>query len=140
MIFLENEQCAPGRVLCQNRVNCAESALMCEQDHTQYTVAFKMNSRCTLDKPDDGFDCFYTGVGIHHSNNTCIPYEWLCDGVHDCPLGNDEDHCYKLTTTTKPANPIPNRCLIEHQCKFRRVKISQSLRTRYSFSYTRDLW
>ena len=111
---LENKQCAPGRVLCQNLVHCAESARICEQDHTQYTEAFKNTARCTLDKPNDGFNCYYP---IHGSNNTCIPFEWLCDGVYDCPLGNDEEHCYKLTTTTKAPTPSSRRCLTGTKCK-----------------------
>jgi hypothetical protein len=114
--YLENSQCAPGRVLCQNQLNCAESARICEQDHTQYTESFKITARCTLDKPNDGFNCYYTGTGI---NNTCIPFEWLCDGVYDCPLGNDEEHCQKLTTTQKPGTKIPKRCLTEQKCKFK---------------------
>lgn len=116
-LLLENEQCAPGRVLCQNRLHCAESALLCEQDHTQYTEAFKDAARCTLETPNDGFDCFYTGPGIQRSNETCIPFSWLCDGVRDCPLGNDEDHCHKLTTTRKPASATPNRCTTDQRCE-----------------------
>ncbi|CAF1083583.1 unnamed protein product [Rotaria sp. Silwood1] len=111
----KNNQCAPGRILCQNRLNCAESAHACEQDHTQYTEAFKTTARCTLDKPNDGFDCYYTGTESNHANHTCIPFEWLCDGVYDCPLGNDEEHCHKITTTAKPATRIPSRCLTERQ-------------------------
>jgi hypothetical protein len=114
LCYLENNQCAPGRILCQNGLNCAESARMCEQDHTQYTESFKNTARCTLDKPNDGFDCYYTGNGI---NNTCIPFEWLCDGVYDCPFGNDEEHCHKMTTTKKPTQKITNRCLTDKKCK-----------------------
>ncbi|CAF0780089.1 unnamed protein product [Rotaria sordida] len=109
----KNEQCAPGRILCQNRLNCAESARMCEQDHTQYTEAFKTTARCTLDKPNDGFDCYYTGTELSNANHTCIPFEWLCDGFYDCPLGNDEEHCHKITTTTRTLTRDPSRCLTE---------------------------
>ncbi len=122
--YLETGQCAPGRVLCQNLLNCAESARICEQDHTQYTESFKTTARCTLDKPNDGFNCYYTTIGI---NNTCIPFEWLCDGVYDCPFGNDEEHCHKLTTTTTPSTKISNRCLTEKKCKFSKNKISKDL-------------
>ncbi|CAF2846878.1 unnamed protein product [Rotaria sp. Silwood2] len=111
----KNNQCAPGRILCQNRLNCAESARICEQDHTQYTESFKTTARCTLDKPDDGFDCYYTGSELNNANTTCIPFEWLCDGVYDCPLGNDEEHCHKITTTARPVTRVPGRCLTERQ-------------------------
>lgn len=110
---LENGQCAPGRILCQNRLNCAETARICEQDHTQYTDEFKTTARCTLDQANDGFDCYYP---IHGTNNTCIPFEWLCDGAYDCPLGNDEEHCHKLTTTTRTTSKS-NRCLTSDKCK-----------------------
>lgn len=116
MLFSENEQCASGRVLCQNRIHCAESALVCERDHTKYTESFKTSSRCTIEKENDGFNCYYTGTGINHGNNTCIPYEWFCDGVKDCPMGNDEDHCYKLTTTTTPSLAVASRCLTDKRC------------------------
>jgi hypothetical protein len=111
---LENNQCAPGRVLCQNLIHCAESARICEQDYTQYNESFKSTARCTIDQPNDGFNCYYS---IHGSNNTCIPFQWLCDGDYDCPFGNDEEHCHKLTTTIKPAIPISRKCLTEHKCK-----------------------
>lgn len=114
---LENEQCAPSRVLCQNRLNCAESAQICEQDHTQYTEAFKTSARCQLDEPNDGFDCYYTSSGATNANNTCIPFEWLCDGVSDCPLRNDEEHCDKLTTTKITPTKLPSRCLTEKKCQ-----------------------
>ncbi|CAF3131473.1 unnamed protein product [Rotaria socialis] len=125
----KNEQCAPGRVLCQNRIHCAESARICEQDHTQYTEAFKATARCTIDKPNDGFDCHYTGIEINNSNRTCIPIEWLCDGAYDCPYGNDEDHCHKMTTTMKPAMRIPSRCLTDKKfthvmCDHKCIKIN----------------
>jgi hypothetical protein len=119
LFYSENNQCAPGRILCQNGLNCAESARQCEQDHTQYTEAFKNTARCTLDKPNDGFDCYYTGHGI---NNTCIPFEWLCDGVYDCAFGNDEEHCHKMTTTRKPTKPTSNRCLTDKKCKLMKPK------------------
>ncbi|GMS89022.1 hypothetical protein PENTCL1PPCAC_11197, partial [Pristionchus entomophagus] len=35
------------------------------------------------------FDC-------HDSSKPCIPLEWICDGVHDCPNGQDEAHCSYL--------------------------------------------
>jgi hypothetical protein len=103
-------------------LNCAESALICEQDHTQYTESFKDSARCTLEKPGDGFDCYYTGTGIHNPNDTCIPFAWLCDGARDCPLGNDEDHCDKMTTTTtkKSTSKIESRCLIGQKCRLKR--------------------
>lgn len=130
----KNDQCAPGRVLCQNGLNCAESALLCEQDHTQYTEAFKDSARCTLETANDGFDCFYTGPGIQRSNETCIPFSWLCDGVRDCPLGNDEDHCHKLTTTRKPPSATPNRCTTDQRfthvmCQTRCLKINDLCKT-----------
>ena len=115
----EDGQCALGRILCQNGLNCAESARICEQDHTQYDMSFKNMARCTFDKPNDGFNCYYTGTEIGSSNNTCIPFEWLCDNVHDCPLGNDEEHCHKLTTTTETVRKMPHRCLLEKQCRLR---------------------
>lgn len=116
--YLENGQCAHGRVLCQNRVNCAESARVCEQDHTQYTESFKNTARCIINKPGDGFDCYYNNNGL---NSTCIPFEFLCDGERDCPFGNDEEHCDKLTTTRKPATRIPSKCLTEKKCKFEKT-------------------
>ncbi|UJR37943.1 hypothetical protein I4U23_030628 [Adineta vaga] len=106
-----NNQCALGRVLCQNRINCAESAVLCERDHTQYTESFKNMTRCTIEKADDGFDCYYHDKQT--SNSRCIPFEWLCDGVDDCPLGNDEEHCHKMTTNIESIEKIPNRCLTE---------------------------
>ena len=115
MFDLVNDQCAPGRVLCQNRINCAESGLFCERDHTQYTESFKNMARCTLENENDGFDCYY-GDG-ETSNTTCIPFEWLCDGVRDCPLGNDEEHCHKMTTTTESIASASGRCLTEQKCK-----------------------
>lgn len=122
---LENGQCAPGRILCQNRLNCAESARICELDHTQYTDEFKSTARCTIDQPDDGFDCYYP---IHGTNNTCIPFQWLCDGIYDCPLGNDEEHCHKLTTTVKTISKS-NQCLTSNKCKnSNRVSIDFSSR------------
>jgi hypothetical protein len=124
IVRLENDQCAPGRVLCQNRLNCAESAIVCEQEHTQYTEAFKSSARCTLENLNDGFDCYYTGIGINTNNNTCIPFEWLCDGSYDCPLGNDEEHCYKLTTTTKPVIRTGSRCLTDKKCMLNDHRIS----------------
>ena len=132
---IENGQCAPGRVLCQNRLNCAESALSCEQDHTQYTESFKTTARCTLDKPNDGFDCYYAGIGIHNSNHTCIPFEWLCDGVYDCPLGNDEDHCHKMTTTKKPVTKVGSRCLTDKKCKLEKGNLFLFV-IRFVFSYS----
>ena len=95
--------------MCQNRLNCAESARVCEQDHTQYTESFKETARCTLDKQNDGFDCYYADSEINNSNNTCIPFEWLCDGVYDCPFGNDEEHCHKLTTSKTITNETCNK-------------------------------
>lgn len=112
--FQENGRCAPGRVLCQNQQNCAESADACEQDHTQYSESFKSTSRCTIEQPNDGFDCFYSINGL---NGTCIPYEWFCDGTKDCPLGNDEEHCHKLTTTARPVVETKKKCLTERRCK-----------------------
>ncbi|CAF1089380.1 unnamed protein product [Adineta ricciae] len=108
-----NDQCAPGRVLCQNRINCAESGLLCEQDHTQYTESFKNMARCTLENENDGFDCYYEDGNT--SNRTCIPFEWLCDGNRDCPLGNDEEHCHKMTTTTESIAYASGRCLTEQK-------------------------
>lgn len=113
--YLENGQCAPGRILCQNLLNCAESARICEQDHTQYTDSFKTIARCTFDQPNDGFNCYYSDNGL---NATCIPFERFCDGHDDCPLGNDEAHCHKLTTTT-PAMKTSKKCLTGQKCKFK---------------------
>ncbi|CAF0753970.1 unnamed protein product [Adineta steineri] len=128
-----NEQCAPGRILCQNRINCAESARLCEQDHTQYTEAFKNTARCTLEQPNDGFDCYYNEN--NSSNHTCIPFEWLCDGVYDCPFGNDEEHCHKMTTTRKTmTKKTPSLCLTDTKfthvmCRNKCMKINEVCRT-----------
>ncbi|CAF3518075.1 unnamed protein product [Adineta steineri] len=128
-----NEQCAPGRSLCQNRINCAESARLCEQDHTQYTEAFKNTARCTLEQPNDGFDCYYNED--NSSNHTCIPFEWLCDGVYDCPFGNDEEHCHKMTTTRKTVTKkTPSLCLTDTKfthvmCRNKCMKINEVCRT-----------
>ncbi|CAF0827396.1 unnamed protein product [Adineta steineri] len=128
-----NEQCAPGRILCQNRINCAESARLCEQDHTQYTEAFKNTARCTLEQPNDGFDCYYNEN--NSPNHTCIPFEWLCDGVYDCPFGNDEEHCHKMTTTRKTVTKkTPSLCLTDTKfthvmCRNKCMKINEVCRT-----------
>ncbi|CAF0871036.1 unnamed protein product [Adineta steineri] len=128
-----NEQCAPGRILCQNRINCAESARLCEQDHTQYTEAFKNTARCTLEQPNDGFDCYYNEN--NSSNHTCIPFEWLCDGAYDCPFGNDEEHCHKMTTTRKTVTKkTPSLCLTDTKfthvmCRNKCMKINEVCRT-----------
>lgn len=75
---------------------------------------------CTIDKPNDGFDCYYTGTDLTNAQSTCIPIEWLCDGAYDCPLGNDEAHCNKMTTTAKPVKKVPGRCLTDNKCKLRK--------------------
>ena len=38
---------------------------------------------------------FLTTCGISDDYNCYVPYDYVCDGVHDCPNGRDESKCGK---------------------------------------------
>jgi len=44
------------------------------------------------------------------ANGRCIYKEWMCDGVEDCPLGDDElpSLCSKLTAPRRDPRRIIN--------------------------------
>ena len=43
---------------------------------------------CTYDECSRHFKCW---------NSYCIPLHFLCDGILQCPYGDDEDECHDLT-------------------------------------------
>ena len=45
--------------------------------------------------PPGDVDC---GAGMYHCPTSfCIPYRKICDGVRDCPMGEDEQDCGNYT-------------------------------------------
>ena len=40
------------------------------------------------------------------NSKTCIPQYEICDGIRNCPLGDDEKHCVTIAPNEISANDI----------------------------------
>ncbi len=45
----------------------------------------------------------------------CIPYRYICDGIPDCPQGEEEEECYSLHCPGLLKCKIDNICLARHE-------------------------
>ena len=89
-----NVMCDPlldGLLVCRSSPQCFNSSAICHYDHSGGMMAhcedgshLGKSSLCQFIECIHHYKCF---------GSYCIPTRKICDGVSDCPVGDDEAHC-----------------------------------------------
>ncbi|XP_065322658.1 SCO-spondin-like [Gordionus sp. m RMFG-2023] len=100
-----NGQCIPGSKVCDKVQDCSnaldELAMFCPKIQPTPPPKFPTFSRCLIGQ----FACQYS--------DKCLPAEFVCNGIKDCPNGDDEipERCFK-----KPPPKMPQCFPNQFQC------------------------
>ena len=78
-------------LMCRTKLQCYNSSAICHYDHSGGVMAYcedgshlGWGSKCHFSECRQQFKCMMS---------YCIPTRKVCDGVTDCPVGEDEAYC-----------------------------------------------
>ncbi|XP_059482311.1 sortilin-related receptor-like [Neocloeon triangulifer] len=103
----KNKNCIPSWWKCDSVNDCGDNSdeVDCNNENHKVstTTAPPTPSTTSVTCPENHFRCY---------NGLCIMETWVCDGVNDCPQGEDEEHCGAIHT----CRPDQFTCRLDGSC------------------------
>ena len=78
-------------LMCRSKLQCFNSSEICHYEHSDGVMAYCEDGSHI----GRGSLCRYVECSKQYKcpNSYCIPVRKVCDGITDCPIGDDELHC-----------------------------------------------